>query len=116
MTPEPQSVLSYLEEVTTGLDPAKAREAFGHALEAARRQLEALATKNYTRIKAPDLARAVAHTAKAFDELYRLASFASGGPDHRVGKAGEIGEMLKYLSEERLKQLEAWIEEGRKGR
>mgnify|MGYP003652559901 CR=1 FL=1 len=58
------------------------------------------------------VASAMAYTIKAVDSMFRLLSFASGGPDSRPDFS--LGELLKYITAEQFEQFSAWVEEGRK--
>jgi hypothetical protein len=73
--------------------------------------MQALEAKNYEAMPVAELARAVAHTTKAGDVLYRLAEFARGRPDSRPDGGGlRSHDVLKLLSDEQLKTVQGWIE------
>ena len=96
---------------TGGLDPAAADEALNAAMKAIAKQMEALEGKDYAAMSAAEVARAVAHTTKAGDVLFRLMEFARGKPDSRPGDAAE---RLRALSDEQLRTVQRWVEEREK--
>jgi hypothetical protein len=66
--------------VTGGLDPSVAEEALTSTTQAIARQMKALEDKDYAKMSPDQVARAVAHTTKAADVLFRLVEFARGKP------------------------------------
>ena len=57
------------------------------------------------------VAKSMAYTAKTIDGVYRLLSFASGGPDSRPEIT--LGDLLKYLTAEQFDVFVRWVEEGK---
>ena len=77
-------------------------------LEQIRCPLKALEATDYTGMSPDQVARAVAHTTKAADVLFRLVEFARGKPDRRL----DLGtDWLRGLSDEQLRTVQRWIEE-----
>lgn len=64
-------------------------------------------------LDADALAKTMAYTTKATDELTRLLSFCSGGPDSRPEITGALG-VFQMLTDEQIATVESWIEEGKK--
>src|SRR5512143_843921 len=58
------------------------------------------------------VAHTMAFTAKMIDSIYRVLSFAGGGPDSRPEFS--LADMLKFLSPEQFEQFVGWIDEGKK--
>lgn len=122
-----------LREVTAfangGLDAESIEKALRHACSATQKQMAALEAVNYEQHtvtgacascgskqpfvlpvpNATEVARAVAHTTKAVDELYRLMSFAEGRPDSRPDLGGGNRDLLSLLTPDQLKTFEGWI-------
>lgn len=98
---------------TGGLDPAAAGDALTNAIKAIAKQMAVLEQRDYADMSAAEVARAVAHTTKAGDVLFRLMEFARGKPDRRP----DVGtDWLRALSDEQLRAVQRWIEESeRKG-
>jgi hypothetical protein len=93
---------------TGGLDPSVAEEALTSATQAIARQMKALEDKDYAAMSPDQVARAVAHTTKAADVLFRLVEFARGKPDSRL----DLGtDWLRALSDEQLRTVQRWVEE-----
>ena len=93
---------------TGGLDPAAAEEALTAAIKAIAKQMQALEGKDYALMPAAEVARAVAHTTKAGDVLFRLMEFARGHPDSRP----DVGaDWLRGLSDEQLRTVQRWVDE-----
>lgn len=98
-------------------DPAKANEAMRNTLDA----LVAITAKlkadtfegDYCAAckrrgpSAESLAKTLSYLAKTTDEVYRLFSFAGGGPDSRT-EVG-LGELLQLLTPEQFEQFQSWI-------
>lgn len=63
------------------------------------------------KMSASDVAKSMAYTAKTIDGIYRLLSFASGGPDSRPEIT--LGDLLKYLTAEQFDVFVRWVEEGK---
>lgn len=59
-----------------------------------------------------DVAKSMAYTAKTIDGVYRLLSFASGGPDSRPEVT--LGDLLRYLTADQFEQFQQWVEEGKR--
>ncbi len=96
-----------LRVASHGLDLDRAATGAAAALEAVAAQAEALKAKDFTALKAPDLARTLAQSVKALDELTRLVVFAKGQPDsHR-----DRGDWLRLLSDDQLEQIERWVQD-----
>jgi len=94
-----------------GLDPERVESALTAAVDAIAKQMQALEAKDYGAMPVAELARAVAHTTKAGDVLYRLAEFARGRPDSRPDGVGlRSHEVLKLLTDEQLKTVQGWID------
>ena len=93
-----------------GLDPERVEAAITAAVDAIAKQMQALEAREYGAMPVAELARAVAHTTKAGDILYRLAEFARGRPDSRPDNALRSHDVLKLLSDEQLKTVQGWIE------
>ncbi len=96
-----------LRVASHGLDLDRAATGAAAALEAVAAQAEALRGKDFNRMKAPDLARTLAQSMKALDELTRLVTFAKGQPDSRRDQ----GDWLRLLSDDQLEQIEQWVRE-----
>jgi len=58
-----------------------------------------------------DVSKALMNTGKMIDGIYRLLSFASGGPDSRPEIT--LGDLLKYLTAEQFDVFVRWVEEGK---
>ena len=91
-----------------GLDPAAAEEALTKAIKAIAKQMAALEGKDYAAMPADQVARAVAHTTKAGDVLFRLLEFARGHPDSRPDMGAD---WLRGLTDEQLRTVQRWVEE-----
>ena len=63
------------------------------------------------KMSADVVAKSMAYTAKTIDGVYRLLSFASGGPDSRPEIT--LGDLLKYLTAEQFDVFVRWVEEGK---
>ena len=93
---------------TGGLDPAGAEQALEHAVKAIAKQMAALEATDYQGMSADQVARAVAHTTKAADVLFRLVEFSRGKPDSRP----DLGtDWLRALNDEQLRTVQRWIED-----
>jgi hypothetical protein len=93
---------------TAGLDATAAEAALTSATQAIAKQMKALEATDYVGMSPDQVARAVAHTTKAADVLFRLVEFARGKPDSRP----DIGtDWLRGLSDEQLRTVQRWIEE-----
>ena len=107
-----QEIDRVLQEViaraSDGLEFETATGAITDGIKAIAKQLNALETKHYKGMTAPEIARCVSHTVKAMDELYRLLQFAKGAPDSRPDLGGD---WLRGLSTEQLAQVQRWIAE-----
>ena len=93
---------------TGGLDPAAGEQALTNAVKAVAKQMAALEAKDYQAMPAAEIARAVSHTAKAGDVLFRLMEFAKGYPDSRPDTATD---WLRGLTNEQLRTVERWVTE-----
>lgn len=94
-----------------GLDPERVEAAITAAVDAIAKQMQALEAKNYGEMPVAELARAVAHTTKAGDVLYRLAEFARGRPDSRPDNGPlRSHDVLKLLTDEQLALVQRWLE------
>jgi len=97
-----------MSAATGGLDPAAAEQALDNAVKAIAKQMAALQATNYEGMSADQVARAVAHTTKASDVLFRLVEFARGKPDSRP----DLGtDWLRALDDEQLRTVQRWVEE-----
>lgn len=56
---------------------------------------------------AESLAKTASYLAKTMDEVYRLFSFAGGGPDSRT-EVG-LGDLLELLTPDQFEQFQLWI-------
>ena len=86
-----------------GMEPWKLAEKLGVGIE----WLEKFEGK----MSADVVAKSMAYTAKTIDGVYRLLSFASGGPDSRPEIT--LGDLLKYLTAEQFDVFVRWVEEGK---
>ncbi len=118
-----------LQSLSAGVDVEKTSGTVSDCLDALAAQAKALKAAAYSankRVKcpecshrfevqglgAPELAKAMAHTAKVVDETARLVQFTSGRPDSRPGMAGMVGvDWLQCLTDEQFHKVEAWVEE-----
>jgi DNA-binding transcriptional regulator YiaG len=57
------------------------------------------------------VASAMSFTVKSVDSMFRLISFAGGGPDSRPDFS--LGDLLKYLTSDQFETFSGWVEEGR---
>jgi hypothetical protein len=107
-----QEIDRVLQEViaraSDGLEFETATGAITDGVKAIAKQLEALQSKNYRGLNAPEIARCVSHTVKAMDELYRLLQFAKGAPDSRPDLGGD---WLRGLTSAQLQQVQNWVAE-----
>lgn len=58
-----------------------------------------------------EVAKALRNTGQTINDVYRLLSFASGGPDSRPEIT--LGDLLKYLTAEQFDVFVRWVEEGK---
>ena len=93
---------------TGGLDLDVACQAIQDAVEALKKQAEALKQSTYDRNKPDSIARAFHHTAKVIDEITRLMEFAKGHPDSRPDLGSD---WLRVLTDEQLAQVMRWVKE-----
>lgn len=118
--------------VTAGVDPDLGSETVADALAALNKQAKALKAVEYTgnktkKVHCPDcdtvfevelpapegLAKTMMNTAKMIDETARLVQFVSGKPDSRPDFVGM--EWLSLLPNEKIAQIQAWVEEAKRG-
>ncbi|HEY4761890.1 MAG TPA: hypothetical protein VIH42_15025 [Thermoguttaceae bacterium] len=62
-------------------------------------------------VSAMEVGKTMAYTAKTIDEVYRLLSFASGGPDSRPQIS--VGDLLKYLTADQFNLFVEWVEQAK---
>ncbi len=115
-----------LQSLSAGVDVEKASGTVSDCLEALGAQAKALKAAAYSankRVKcpecshrfevqglgAPELAKAMAHTAKVVDETARLVQFTSGRPDSRPGMVG--ADWITLLTNEELAMLQQRAEQ-----
>lgn len=117
------------QSLAGGVDTEMAGEAVGEALQALKKQAQALNRAEYSperdkRVECPScqhhftvpmpayeaLAKAMAGTAKVVDETARLIQFTNGKPDSRP--AGGAGlDWLQALKPEQFAQVQEWVSE-----
>ncbi len=97
---------------TGGLDLDMASQAIQDAVEALKKQAEALKQSTYDPNKPEAIARAFHHTAKVIDEITRLMEFSKGRPDTRAAVLpSQDKDWLQALTDEQLDTLGRWLEE-----
>lgn len=57
------------------------------------------------------IARTMSYTVRSVDEMFRLISFAGGGPDSRPEFS--LGDLLKYLTADQFDIFTKWVDEGK---
>ena len=126
------AIMRHIDEMAgVSLDHEKATAAVGSAIEALKKQAEALSSAKYkehqithicTHCKTPQkvkvgvnpdtLARTMAYTGKVIDEIGRFVEFAKGNPDSRPQV--EMTSILQSLTDEQVGQVMVWVSENEK--
>lgn len=90
-----------------GLNVDDVKAVIADSLEAMRHAAAALRQGEFDPKKPTEAARAMAHAAKAIDELFRLIQFAQGQPDSRP----DLGQdWLRGLTDEQLRVVRGWVD------
>ena len=93
------------------LDGASVKAAIMDAVEVMKLQIKTLKDSDWSEVTPDKVSQSLAYVAKMVDQVSRLASFMSGGPDSRP----DLGMgYLQWLEEWQLAQLEGWVEENQR--
>ena len=90
------------------LDGAKVKAAIEDAVGVMKQQIDHLKSADWSEVTPDKVSQSLSYVSKMVDQISRLTSFMSGGPDSRP----DMGmSWLQMLKDWQFRQVEAWVEE-----
>lgn len=84
-------------------------EAINTALDVMKKAVDELKSQPFDKVKPESLAKIANYMSKAIDDIARLTSFLSGGPDSRPDLG--LDAIFEHLNLEQIQTIEMWLEQ-----